>query len=339
MSLQPNLLEPLKAALVPGNVAVFGEPHSGQIVLVSQLVYELLTEGHRGVYEAADKEFGSIISTAQNYGWKLNAFKQDQLVFVNSVSEEADVSKIQDGAVFVKSGCSVKEYEHRVHELMEKLGPGDVDVVDSLNGLASNLQGGSHCLVGMVNRFRELATRKRILVLRIIYDVGPNRELFQEIATVHHDRVISTKGVETNLLEINIQDGEHHIGSERFTFKLTRQGLVYSPQLLPVGSIEKGQIRKPTEAERRAYESYVWVCTYHPYLAPPEGSRCRWTREMYECAKEHVYVDDEGKRIKIPSYESWKRQIRAYEYKTKDPKNRPRRGREHGKSIVDNDEI
>lgn len=70
--------------------------------------------------------------------------------------------------------------------------------------------------------------------------------------------------------------------------------------------------KTPTPAERRAWQSYAWVCQTHPDLIP-QNSGTKYTRKMYDAAMESpLYVDDDGHPITRPLFGSWKRNLRGY---------------------------
>ena len=93
------------------------------------------------------------------------------------------------------------------------------------------------------------------------------------------------------------------------------------------GKTEILQGKTPTAAEKTAYDSFKWVCDNKPDLLSKLKEKQRFSVEMYEVVKEHcpLYGADEGEQL--PSFESWKRYIRAYEQYRDGPKNTPRAGR------------
>jgi hypothetical protein len=73
----------------------------------------------------------------------------------------------------------------------------------------------------------------------------------------------------------------------------------------------KPKKREVTPAEIRAWQSYKCVCSDSPSLTPVDGKM--YTQEMYEAAmKSSSYVDDNGKQITKPGFDSWTRYLRGY---------------------------
>lgn len=106
---------------------------------------------------------------------------------------------------------------------------------------------------------------------------------------------------------------------------------------------QPGEPRDPKEVERfrRAGESYIWVCSERPDLAPTGKGR-RYTREMWRYIVENgcpTYQDENEQDLPNPPYESWKRYVREYNRDSDAPKVTPQEGREHGSSIVKQDQI
>jgi hypothetical protein len=94
--------------------------------------------------------------------------------------------------------------------------------------------------------------------------------------------------------------------------------------------------KQPQPAHARAAASYEWVCTQRPDLVPTDG-RGKYPRELWEYIHDNdcpAYRDENGKTIEPPSFETWKRQVRAGQADPNNPKTSQRAGREHGKSIV-----
>ncbi|MHC4538308.1 MAG: hypothetical protein ACYTEK_06500 [Planctomycetota bacterium] len=73
--------------------------------------------------------------------------------------------------------------------------------------------------------------------------------------------------------------------------------------------------QEPTPAEKRAWESYVWVCTNHPEQVKRCKEGQRYTKGMYEKAVEESghYQDEEGQTIAYPRFQSWMRNLRGYQ--------------------------
>lgn len=105
----------------------------------------------------------------------------------------------------------------------------------------------------------------------------------------------------------------------------------------------KAQDKPPAPCQKKAYDSYQWLLGQqkdHPNLIPTEDGK-RFTLQMYQYVKQSSpqYHDDDGNPIKMPGFDSWKRYINAYEQFLNGPKNTPRAGREHGRSVAENDEL
>ena len=98
--------------------------------------------------------------------------------------------------------------------------------------------------------------------------------------------------------------------------------------------------KKPSLAQCRAYESYVWVAGQSNANSLLDDG-CRYTWRMWEYVKENApqYHDEDGKPLKMPGYESWKRYIRGYEQIVDGPKNTPWRPHTSGRSIVKASEL
>jgi len=92
-----------------------------------------------------------------------------------------------------------------------------------------------------------------------------------------------------------------------------RQDII--PEQAPALRREKQEL---TPAERRAWQSYQWVCANRKDLIPTDSKQL-YTREMYEAALNDsgAYRDDEtGQWIAHPSCDSWKKNLRDYQRKT-----------------------
>ena len=88
---------------------------------------------------------------------------------------------------------------------------------------------------------------------------------------------------------------------------------------------ENESVENPTRAEKRAWDSYCWVCANYPETIPAAElkEKRRWTREMHKKAlEESGYYHDEEKTKLVwnPQFRSWTRQIRAYEQKKRELK-------------------
>ncbi len=75
--------------------------------------------------------------------------------------------------------------------------------------------------------------------------------------------------------------------------------------------------RGPSAAEKRAWESYCWVCKNKPRIPSTLKAGCQYSEEMYKAAIEesNSYHDDEGNLIASPGYKSWTRNVRGYKQK------------------------
>lgn len=96
---------------------------------------------------------------------------------------------------------------------------------------------------------------------------------------------------------------------------------------------------QPAPAEQRAYASFVWVCSDRKDLVPT--GRQRYSRAQYGHIFEHecpAYTDEEKHSMRIPAFETWKRQIRAGDPK-EEKGTTPRAGRDYGSSIARADQI
>lgn len=101
------------------------------------------------------------------------------------------------------------------------------------------------------------------------------------------------------------------------------------------------EARRPSvqRAHLRAAASFEWVCKERPDLIPTLPKK--YAVEQWEYIRGHgcpAYEDD-GNRIKIPGFESWRRQIRGGLRDPEGPKTSPRAGREHGSSIASQDQV
>ena len=98
--------------------------------------------------------------------------------------------------------------------------------------------------------------------------------------------------------------------------------------------------RMPLRCFMRAAASYEWVCSHRPDLIPPPPKK--YSHAQWEFIKEHgcpAYEDADGREISVPSFETWRREVRAGFYDPSNPKTSPRAGRKHGSSIVRSDQI
>jgi len=102
---------------------------------------------------------------------------------------------------------------------------------------------------------------------------------------------------------------------------------------------EPEKAKGPKPAELRAAASHEYAMTERPDLVP-EGQT--YSPELYDWLKEHgcdAYQDEDGQPIPMPSFEAWKRQVRAGRAEPGEPKAEPRAGRTHGGSIAHESEI
>lgn len=107
-----------------------------------------------------------------------------------------------------------------------------------------------------------------------------------------------------------------------------------------LGGGESGETVPPKVHERfrLAHDSYQWVAKNRPDLIP-DAKRTRYNHQIYELVKEEcpIYGGPDGPSL--PLYETWKRYVREYERRTQGAKHTPRKGREHGRSIVRHDQV
>jgi len=150
-------------------------------------------------------------------------------------------------------------------------------------------------------------------------DADYNRALITTKMRVEHGAVISelrdevsyyiSQGYkeETNLFEICMLDLKEYM---KLPVDQTETNSENKKQSIKIATDKK---QGPTPAEKRAWKSYTWVCKNFPELVPNESIK-HYTEKMYQKALEESgeFLNDDGKCLAKPSFESWKRNVRGY---------------------------
>lgn len=97
------------------------------------------------------------------------------------------------------------------------------------------------------------------------------------------------------------------------------------------------QGRQLTSAQRRAGESFEWVSSERPDLAPPADASRPYCFAQWQYIKEHgcpAYPEDEAGNPQVPRHATWERYVREHLRVRGGPQRSPRAARPTGRSII-----